>query len=343
MLSYYPPGIPRIEKHFAVDNTHQLYIEEYGNPEGIPVIVIHGGPGGNSNPDLARYFNPEKYRIILYDQRGSGKSIPRNCLINNTVENSIEDLEKIRLELKLKKPVLFGGSWGSTLALLYAERYPNNIRALILRGVYLAGNSAYMQEDSIAARTHPKEWIEFKKAVFTHNPEITRSYNELLKELEKFATNEDPKIWKPVAMALARWETINSESNPETLKIQLAKLDNDPVAQEAAWTMGRLEIFYKSNRFWLTENQILNDAFKLKNVPVYIVHGHHDNVCHPSFPQLLIDRLRKANINFLHVSWTDAGHAGTEPANIRALVEATNDFAVQFEPRETIKDTLPSM
>lgn len=326
---FFPQVTARIQRLFQVSSNHNLYIEEYGNPHGIPVIVIHGGPGSSSNSDLARYFDPTKYRTILYDQRGCGKSTPRNCIIDNTTEDLIEDLEKIRIAFNLEKPVLFGGSWGSTLALLYAERYPQNVRALILRGIYLGGDSAYMQENSIAAQTRREGWSEFKKAIFPLNSEQPREYTELLQELYKYATNDDPNIWQPIAMALTRWETINSCAESEVLKRKLEQLETSQASKENAWTMGRIEILYKANRFWLTENQILNNAFKLKDIPVYIVHGNNDTVCHRSFPEMLINRLNAANIKFLSVTWTEAGHAGTEPANISALVAATCHFAEQ--------------
>lgn len=327
MLEYYSPISARIKKHLAVATNHSLYIEEYGNPAGIPVIVMHGGPGSSCNPDMARYFNPEMYRIVLYDQRGCGKSIPRNSIENNTSEELIEDVEKIRVACNLGKLVLFGGSWGSTLALLYAERYPQHIRALILRGIYLGGDSAYMQENSIAARTSPNHWIAFKKTVFPYNPQDAQSYEALLSALYQCAINDDPNVWHPVAMALARWEAINSCAEQGALKSKLEKLANDTAVMENALTMGRMEIVYKANRFWLADNQILDAAYKLKDIPVYIVHGLNDKVCHPDFPRQLIEQLQRTNCRFLHVTWTDAGHSGTEPATLSALVAAADEQA----------------
>ncbi|MES2204474.1 MAG: alpha/beta fold hydrolase [Pseudomonadota bacterium] len=315
---------------------HTLSIEEYGNSEGLPVIVVHGGPGAGCSPDYARFFDPDKYRIILYDQRGAGKSVPKACMQENTTHHLIEDLEAIRIALDLDKPLLFGGSWGSTLPLLYAQKYPKNVSGLVLRGIWLAdeaGLSGFVREDCPAAQNNPEEWKRLKSAV-NLDPEQPTTFSAIVDAYHERVMSDDESVWKPAAAAFSRWEAVNSYTDPVKR------------AEEIEWsktmdglTMARTEIYYMKYRCWLrNDTQILDDADKLASIPIRIVHGKQDDVCQPSQAAALVKRLEevKAPIGgFLAMRWTEAGHSAFDGENPSVLVEFTEAYWAEKMQKNT--------
>jgi proline iminopeptidase len=315
---------------------HTLSIEEYGSAAGLPVIVVHGGPGAGCCPDYARFFDPDKYRIILYDQRGAGKSTPKACMQENTTHHLIEDLETIRIQLNLAKPLLFGGSWGSTLPLLYAQKYPENVSGLVLRGIWLAdeaGLSGFVREDCPAVNNNPEEWQRLKSAV-NLDPEQPATFTEIVDAYHQRVMSDDDSVWKPAAAAFSRWESVNAYTDPVKR------------AEEIEWsatmdglTMARTEIHYMKYRCWLrNDTQILDDAHKLATIPIRIVHGKSDDVCPPSQAEALVERLeaiKRPVGGFLDMRRSEAGHSALDGENPSILVEFTEAYWAEQTQKNT--------
>ncbi len=301
----------------SVSADHQIYVEESGQPDGIPVLFIHGGPGGGCLPWQRRFFNPEKYRIILFDQRGCGRSQPYASLENNTTPDLIEDMERIRNELAIERWVLFGGSWGSTLAVAYAEQFPQRVQALILRGVFLCRpKDIYWFYQDGASRVFPDAFAEFVKLV----PPEERS--NLLSAYYQRLTGTDELQRMAFAKAWSLWEghCLTLHPSPSVVE-QFA----DP---HKALAMARIEAHYFMHDSFFRDNQLLADAEKMADIPGIIVHGRYDMVCpldnalalHQAWPASRLQIIR------------DAGHAATEPGILDALVRATDELAQDVEP-----------
>lgn len=316
MQILYPDIKPYAEHRLQVSDLHDIYIEECGSPEGIPVVFIHGGPGGGCDHDHRRYFDPEKYRIILFDQRGCGRSKPHASLQENTTQHLIDDLEAIRESLDVNRWMLFGGSWGSTLALLYAERFPDKVTAMVLRGIFLGRDSDYKWlYEKGADQIYPDYWEDFSG----HIPEDERDnlmgayYKRLTgsNELARMAAAKSWSIWE------ARLATLQTSH-------KLLEQFSDP---HVALSLARIEAHYFVNHCFIDNNQILEDISKIRDIPGIIVHGRYDMVCpldnawtlHHAWP-----------ISELHII-RDAGHSGGEAGNIDALVRATRTMAIRLE------------
>jgi proline iminopeptidase len=308
------PEIRSYNKHsLQVDDLHELAIEESGNPEGIPVIVLHGGPGGVCLPLHRRFFNPEKYRIVLFDQRGAGKSRPHGELRNNHTQALIADIEAIRLHLNINKFVLFGGSWGATLALLYAQKFPDNVQAMILRGVFLGRKKdlEWLYKEG-ASRLFPDAWQNFLKPVsILERDDLIAAYYRRLTGADELAKRSAAKAW-------SAWEGECSTLRP-TLVDQFMETSR-------AVSLARIESHYFMNDCFIEENQIINQVDTLKEIPTVIVHGRYDMVCTLESSFSLHQLLPKSELHVVR----DAGHASTEPGIIDALVRASDDFAEQF-------------
>ncbi len=312
----YPPIEPFVQHSLQVDNTHCLHIEECGNPNGIPVVFIHGGPGGGYSAIHRQFFNPSAYRIILFDQRGCGKSKPHACLTNNTTAHLIEDMEKIRRHLKVNKWLLFGGSWGSTLSLLYAQAYPERVFGLILRGIFLC-----RQQDvnwfyqSGADRFYPEYWAEFIAPVAPENrSNMIEAYHQLLtseNEIERMRAAEAWSVWEG--------RTSNLETDPNTVNHF-----GDPYH---ALAMSRIECHYFHHRAFIENNQILNNTQSICHVPTIIIHGRYDMVCPINQAFDLHDKLPQSKL----IICNHAGHSAMELENATALVSATDQFITQLE------------
>lgn len=312
MLTLYPPIKPYQEHKLKVDDTHTLHVEESGNKDGQPVIFLHGGPGGGCIDENRSFFSPDHYRIILFDQRGSGKSTPHASLENNTTQDLIADIEKIRSHLKLDRFILFGGSWGSTLALCYAIKNPKHVEAMILRGVFLCRKQDihWFYQDG-ASRIFPNEFEEFKNHIPAYKRDnLLKAYYDLLTGSDELAKMSAAKYW-------SGWEAVCS-----TLE-KCEKNEKHFTEAHVALSMARIETHYFMNNIFLAENYILDNISKVQDIPGIIVHGRYDIVCPLDNATALHAAWPKSE---LHIVRT-AGHSTKEPGIVNALVHATNQFA----------------
>ena len=311
----YPDIQPYVQHTLAVEPPHTLHIEECGNPAGIPVVFIHGGPGAGCEPYHRRFFDPQRYRIILFDQRGCGRSTPHASLENNTTQALVADMEAIREHLKIEKWLLFGGSWGSTLGLVYAETHPERVLGLVARGIFLCRPHEiewfYQQGTS---RLFPDYWQEYLAPI----PEAER--DDLLGAYHRRLTGEDEMARMAAAKAWSLWEGRTATLQPSDSVINHF---GDPFT---ALSLARIECHYFMNDSFLEPDQILRDANKLKGIPGVIVHGRYDAICPVENAWQLSQAWPEAKLKIV----PDAGHAASEPGIINALVGATDDFAEQF-------------
>jgi proline iminopeptidase len=304
----YPPIEPYTSGCLPVSALHTLWYEECGNPEGMPVVFLHGGPGGGTGPNMRRFFDPAHYRVVLFDQRGCGRSTPRAELAENTTWHLVADIERLREHLGVDRWIVFGGSWGSTLALAYAERHPERVRALVLRGIFLLRRFElewfYQQGASLV---FPDHWEDFLAPI----PEVERG--DLISAYHRRLTGPDPVVRLEAARAWARWEARTSflRGNAD----YVASFDDDAHALEFA----RIEAHYfVHGGFFETEDQLLRDAHRLAGIPGVIVHGRYDLVCPLRNAWDLKRAWPGAELRIV----PDAGHSAFEPGNAAALVEA---------------------
>lgn len=308
----YPDIRPYVQHTLAVDPPHQLHIEECGNPGGIPVVFLHGGPGAGYGPYHRRFFDPDRYRIILFDQRGCGKSMPHAELSGNSTQALVADMESIRQHLDIEQWVIFGGSWGSTLALVYAETYPERTLELILRGIFLCRprDIHWFYQDG-ANHLFPDYWQDYLAPIEeTQRDDLVAAYYQLL-------TSDDEVRRMAAAKAWSAWEARTStlKSDPDIVQHFASPF--------TALSLARIESHYFVNQAFLEENQIVRDAHRLKDIPGVIVHGRYDCVCPLEQAFALADAWPSAELRVI----ADAGHSVTEPGIARALVEATDNLA----------------
>ena len=315
MLVLYPDIKPYAEHYLEVDSIHTLYIEEYGSTNGIPILFLHGGPGGGTEPFNRRFFDPEKYRIILFDQRGCGKSKPHGALENNTTQDLIKDIEKIRAHLGIEQWVLFGGSWGATLALLYAQEFPSHVTAMILRGVFLSRQKDlhWLYQEG-ANRIFPDAWEEFIKPI----PTIER--HNLIQAYSQRLNSDNELVRLSAAKAWSTWEGSCATLKPNTIVMDHF---TDP---HTALSLARIETHYFLNNSFIQENQILINVDRIRDIPGIIIHGRYDMICPLDNAVALYHVWDNAELNIIR----EAGHASSEPAIIDALVKATRDIATFF-------------
>lgn len=308
----YPHIEPFNSGMLKVSDIHQIYYEQSGNPNGKPVLFIHGGPGAGTNPMQRRFFNPHTYHIILVDQRGCGKSIPHAAIEDNNTQLLIQDFEQLRQLLKIDKWLLFGGSWGSTLGLLYAEAHPEHITGLILRGIFLG-----LIEDLLWMYHHgsseifPEAWDEFVSII----PENER-YN-MIAAYHKRLTSEDKSIQQSAAIAWSKWEA--SISNLIINNAQIEKFSEPKFSLAFA----RIENHFFTNNFFLRHNQLIEDTYKIAEIPTVIIHGRYDICC----PMREAWQLKQALPNAKLIVVPNAGHSQTEIGIAKELLQATNRFA----------------
>jgi proline iminopeptidase len=307
------PAIEPYNKGFLkVSEIHNLYYEECGNPNGKPVVFLHGGPGGGVAPDHRRFFDPKEYRIILFDQRGSGQSTPCAELRENTTWDLVKDIETFREHFKISKWVVFGGSWGSTLALAYAITHPDKVKALVLRGIFLCRPSEikwFYQEG--ASQIFPDVWDEYLK------PIPTNERHDMVSAYYKRLTHEDSKIRLEAAKAWSKWEAATSR-----LYIDVNAIEefDEP---EYALSFARIECHYfTNNAFFKTNNWILENVDKIRHIPGVIVQGRYDVVCPATSAWELHKAWPEAKLEII----ADSGHAASEPGTRSALIKATNSF-----------------
>tara|TARA_R100000935_G_scaffold597_3_gene2192 strand:+ start:646 stop:1635 length:990 start_codon:yes stop_codon:yes gene_type:complete len=307
----YPPLNPFDQRIVDVGDGHKVYVEQCGNPAGIPVVVLHGGPGGGCSPAMRRYFDPAKYRIVLFDQRGCGRSRPHASVVANTTWHLVADIELIRVTLGIDRWIVFGGSWGATLALIYAQTHPENVAALALRGVFLMtqGELDWFYGGG-AGRFWPDLWQRFVQLV----PEDERG--NLIEAYHKRLFSGDMMTETKYARAWAQWENA------------LAAIDSDGVTGESpadyARAFARLENHYFQHSGWLdSEHQILARTDRLANIPGVIVQGRYDMICPPLSAYTLAQQWPLAKLTFVG----RAGHALSEPGISAELVRAMDGFA----------------
>lgn len=305
----FPAIQPSQTYHLQVSELHELYIEECGKSDGVPIVFLHGGPGGSCEPAHRRYFNPERYRIILFDQRGCGKSRPHASLEQNTTQDLIDDLEKIRQFLDIDKWVVFGGSWGSTLGLAYAEAHTDRVLGLVLRGIFLC-----RQQDidwfyqGGTSRLFPDAWQEFLNPIPEgERADLVKAYYDRLtsdNEIERMAAAKAWSIWEGSTLTLQPDASVlNYFSNPHI-----------------ALSIARIECHYFINHCFMEENQLLKNISTLADIPGFIVHGRYDVICPVDQAFALHAHWSRAQLKIV----SDAGHAVSEPGIARALVESTN-------------------
>lgn len=309
----FPPIEPYNSSFLDVGDNHTLYFEEVGNPNGQPAIFVHGGPGGGISPSYRQYFNPEKYRLILFDQRGAGKSTPKASLENNTTWDLVADMEKIRTHLGIDRWVVFGGSWGSTLSLAYAESHPQRVKGLILRGIFLIRKSEidwFYQES--ASRIFPDRWEKYLAPI----PESER--HDLLRAYYKRLTSEDYETRLEAARAWSQWEASTSKLYMDADAID--RFGDADLAEKFA----RIECHYFMNKgFFESETQLLDGVEKIRRIPAVIVQGRYDVVCPATTAWDLHRVWPEADFHII----PDAGHSMSEPGNLSKLVEYTEKFA----------------
>jgi proline iminopeptidase len=308
----YPELEPFRSERLRVDGLHEIYLEESGNPRGKPVVFVHGGPGGGTEPKQRRYFDPERYRIILFDQRGCGRSTPHASLERNTTWHLVADMEAIRTHLALDRWMLFGGSWGSTLSLAYAIRHPERVTELVLRGIFLLRRREidwFYQEG--ASRIFPDAWEPYR----THIPEAERS--DLLAAYHRRLTSDDPETRLAAARTWSVWEGSTSRLFPDPELIAHTGEDRFALA------FARIECHYFVNRGFLeTDGWLLQQAGLLGKIPGVIVQGRYDVVCPAESAWALHRAWPQADLRIVR----DAGHSASEPGIVHELITATDRF-----------------
>lgn len=309
----YPKISVNKQEWLIVDDHHQLYIEESGNPDGIPVVYLHGGPGGGSSENHRRYFDPQKYRIILFDQRGCGRSKPSPSIAYNTTEYLLRDLEKIRCHLKIDKWVVTGGSWGTTLALVYGIKYPSKVLAFILRGVFLGTNTEF-------------DWLYNTKGAKAFFPEYYREFLDLLPEEDR----QDPVLgYYKLLTGYNELQRIAASKAWFLWELRLSTIEHHNISMSQvedshqALCMASLSTHFFKEKCFLPDNYIMEHLNSISHLPGIILHGRYDMVCQVEHAHALSQKWQNAELQILPY----AGHSGFERQTIEAFCKATDVMA----------------
>jgi proline iminopeptidase len=306
----YPPIAPYASGHIEVGGGHRLYWEECGNPLGTPALFVHGGPGGGCSAQDRRWFNPQLYRIVLFDQRGCGRSRPSASLISNTTPHLVADIETLRIHRGIERWLLMGGSWGATLALAYAERFPARVQALVLRGVFTARRSElhWLYRDG-ASRLFPEAWERFIAPIpVAERHDLVTAYHARL-------TCGDTALELRAANAWCAWEDALATLEP----LPPAYADDDP----ATLALARIESHYFKHDSFLDEGQLIANACLLEGIAGVIVQGRYDAITPPDTAWELARAWPQATLEIV----PDGGHASSEPGILRGLIMATDRLA----------------
>ncbi len=303
----YPPIEPNRHGWLAVDQIHRLYWEESGNARGTPVVFLHGGPGAGCAPVHRRFFDPSHYRIILFDQRGAGRSVPNAEILDNSTQHLVSDLEALRQHLHIDRWMVFGGSWGSTLALAYGQAHPERCLGFVLRGIFLFTNAEVDWFMHMMGRIFPEAARMFRDFI----PPIERS--DLLTAYYRRLVDSDPTVHLPAAQCWCTYEESCS---------RLLVEPGDPRLSSAVLAMARIEAHYMVNRGFIEEGQLLRDVHRLHGIPATIVQGRYDIVC----PITAADQLARSWPGTGYHVVPDAGHSAMEPGIRAALVSAANRY-----------------
>ncbi len=304
--SLFPEIEPYANGRIALDAVHVMHWETCGNAKGVPLVFLHGGPGGGCLPHHRRFYDPAFWNIVLYDQRGAGRSTPSARITDNTTQHLVADLERLRSELRIEKWLVFGGSWGSTLALAYAQAHPDRVLGLVLRGIFLATEPEIDWFMHGMRNVFPEAWRTFVGAL----PGEERS--DLLTNFHHRLTDPDPSVHMPAAHAWDRYEGACTTLLP--VADPLSRFDSDT----AALAIARIEAHYFVNRAFLAPNQLLEGVAGIRHIPCAIVQGRYDIVC----PPVTADALARAWPEAEYVVVPDAGHSVREPGITRELVAA---------------------
>ena len=311
-LNLYPKIKPYDSGFLNVDQ-HQVYFEQCGNPNGKPALFLHGGPGGGGSEEVRRFFNPDLYRIIIFDQRGCGRSKPHGCLENNTTWHLVSDIENLREKLGIEKWLVFGGSWGSTLSLAYAQAHPKSVSELVLRGIFLLRKEElhWFYQDG-ASRIFPEAWSGFLDIIDEDKRDnLMNAYHEIFK-------SKDKEKRLKAAVAWSKWEAATSSLS---YKPSLVEEFSDP---EFALAFALIENHYFINKGWFdTENQLIENIDKIRSIPAVIVQGRYDVVC----PMKTAWELSKAWPEAEMIIAPSSGHTAFEKEITHALISATNKFS----------------
>ncbi len=315
MRELYPPIEPFDEGFLQVSDLHTMHYEQVGNPRGSKALFLHGGPGGGLDPDYRRYFDPARWHLVLFDQRGSGKSTPNAELRENTTWDLVADAERLRQHLGIDRWLVFGGSWGSTLALAYAETHPQRCTGLVLRGIFLLRRKEllwFYQEG--ASWLFPDAWEEYLRPI----PEVERG--DLMSAYYRRLTSPDAAVRREAAKAWSVWEGTTSKLIVDPAYVEQYAGD------EFADAFARIECHYFVHGAWLrSDTQLLDEAPRIARIPGVIVQGRYDVVCPAASAWALHRRWPASKLTLV----PDAGHSIKEPGILSALVQATDDFAAR--------------
>ena len=310
--SLYPPIEPFESGRLDVGDGHSLYWERCGTKGAKPVVMLHGGPGAGCSPDHRRQFDPERYDILLFDQRGCGRSTPHASLEANTTWHLVEDIERLREMAGHERWMAFGGSWGSTLALAYAQTHPDRVTELVLRGIFTFNQTEldWLYQYG-ASEVYPDKWEEFLAPI----PEAERG--DMVAAYHKRLTGDDPAERLEAAKAWSKWEaeTVTLLPSPEVIE--------EHTDDDFAIAIARIENHYMVNRGWLEENQLIDGAAKLSHIPGVIVQGRHDCCTPPAAAWALHKAWPEARLEIV----PDGGHLYNEPGILDGLIRATDQFA----------------
>jgi proline iminopeptidase len=312
-LSLYPETVPHLVGRLKVSGPHELYFEECGSPTGEPVVLLHGGPGGGSTPIMRRYHDPSRYRIVLFDQRGCGRSTPYASLEENTTWHLVEDIERLREHLGIERWQVFGGSWGATLALAYAEAHPERVTGLVLRGVFTLRRCEleWFYQDG-CSWLFPEAFEQFASAI----PEAERG--DMMAAFYRRLTDADESVQLEAARAWSAWEGKTLSLMPDAERVR--RFSEDAYALAFA----RIECHYFVNGgFFASDDQLIANAHRLNSIPGVIVQGRYDVVTPAKIAYDLARAWPKAELRIV----ADAGHAMTEPGIVHELIAATQNFS----------------
>lgn len=303
------------EAYLKVSERHALYYAQYGNPLGKPVIVLHGGPGAGCSPSWTDMFDPEYYRVIMLDQRGAGRSTPAADMEDNTSEKLVSDIEALRNHLGIDKWFVFGGSWGSALAILYGETHPDKLLGFVLRGIFTGREVEYVHLVYGMRKVFPEAWEEMASIIPFEERE------DLIAALDKRLMDPDPKVHLPAAHAFMRYDTICGTLLPEPNLVADEALDD-----AGSLSIARAFIHYAANQFFLQPNQLYDHVGAIAHLPVIIVHGRYDTICPASNAYDLYKLLPNSKLWFI----SNAGHFTTERPIAHALREAMDQMKAYF-------------
>ena len=322
MRALYPEITPLSDDVLTVSGEHKIYFEECGNRNGIPVIFLHGGPGSGCNENHRRYFDPDMYRIIIFDQRGCNRSLPRGCVEQNTTQDLLQDMEAIRKKLEIDKWMVFGGSWGATLGLAYAEAFPIRVNGMILRGCFLARRQDldWFAREGVN-QIFPDYWQEFISVIPAgERHELIDAFHQRVFGMDDKARIQCARAWSEWAGKVVSYnlEAGNNGGTDKKEEAMNPTRESQKIVNEVS-----IELHYAKNGYFLEENQLLNNIDSLPEVPVKIIHGRRDLTCTLQSSWKLHQAVPKSEL----VIVPDAGHLAGEPAMINALITATDEMA----------------